>query len=72
MYIFILTIILLGIVVLIMGVNIFFRKKKFPETHVGHNKDMRRIGVVCAKTMDRIEQKKAKQNLQYKNIRILK
>ena len=25
---------------------------KFPDTHVGHNKEMRRLGIGCAKTVD--------------------
>ena len=38
-----------------VGVNIFFRKKEFPDSHLGHNKEMKKRGIVCAKTMDRIE-----------------
>jgi len=25
---------------------------KFPDTHVGHNKDMKKLGLGCAKTID--------------------
>ncbi|MFO7829023.1 MAG: hypothetical protein R6V23_10405 [Bacteroidales bacterium] len=33
-----------------LGFNVFFRKnKKFPETSVGKNKDMRKLGLSCAK-----------------------
>jgi hypothetical protein len=32
-----------------LGLNILFRKNgKFPETHVGHNREMRKRGVSCA------------------------
>lgn len=48
---------LVGVVVVLMalmfiglGFNIFFRKKKFPETEVGHNKEMRKLGIKCART----------------------
>ncbi|HRW63870.1 MAG TPA: hypothetical protein P5132_10290 [Bacteroidales bacterium] len=41
---------LLTIAFLGMGFNIFFRKnKKFPQTSVGKNKDMRKLGLSCAK-----------------------
>lgn len=41
---------LMVIAVTAMGFNIFFRKnKKFPETSVGKNKDMRKLGLSCAK-----------------------
>ena len=41
---------LMSIVFLAIGFNIFFRKnKKFPVTSVGGNKDMRKLGLSCAK-----------------------
>ena len=43
-------IVLIALVVLGLGFNIFFRKKKFPETEVGHNKEMRKRGINCART----------------------
>ncbi len=55
---------------LLLGFNIFFRKKEFPDTHVGHNKDMKKLKIVCAKTMDKIEQKKVKDQLKFKNLKI--
>ena len=60
---------LLAIAFIGMGFNIFFRKKRFPETHIGHNKDMRKLGIVCAQTMDKIEQKKVKKENKYKNVK---
>jgi hypothetical protein len=51
-----LTILLLsiGIVALAfvgLGVSIFFKKNgKFPETGVGHNPEMRKLGLNCAKS----------------------
>jgi len=61
---------LIALAFLLLGFNIFFRKKAFPDTHVGHNKEMKKRGIVCAKTMDRIEQKKVKEELKYKNVRV--
>ncbi len=67
-----LTIVILSIALVGMSFNILFRKKRFPETHVGHNKEMRKRGIVCAKTMHKMEQKKANEGLQYKNLSMIK
>ncbi|MBN1414891.1 MAG: hypothetical protein JW973_07310 [Bacteroidales bacterium] len=32
-----------------LGFNIFFRRKSFPETEVGHNREMRKLGLSCPK-----------------------
>ena len=40
---------ILGIAVLAMGINVFFRKRKFPTSSVGGNKDMQKLGLKCAK-----------------------
>ena len=34
---------------LFLGFNIFFRKKKFPATSVGKNKEMAKRGIYCVK-----------------------
>ena len=50
---------LIAIAVLGLGVQIFFSKKKeFPDTHIGHNKNMKGLGITCATTFDKTEQKK--------------
>jgi len=72
MKVILLAIAVMGIGILGMAFNIVFRKSKFPETHVGHNREMRKRGIVCAKTMDRMERKKLKDELQYKNIQLIK
>ncbi len=71
MEIVLLATVLVGIAFLGLGFNIVFLKKKFPETHVGHNREMRKKGIVCAKTMDKMEQKKAKEQLRFKRIQIV-
>ena len=41
---------LLTIAILAMGINVFFRKnKKFPQSSIGGNKEMRKLGLKCAK-----------------------
>jgi len=72
MEVLLLAIALIGLGFLGMAFNIVFRKKRFPETHVGHNKEMRKIGVVCAKTMDRMERKKVKDELKFKKIKVVR
>lgn len=34
---------------LFLGFNIFFRKKSFPETEIGRNREMRKLGLACPK-----------------------
>lgn len=72
MQIILLSIGLIAIAFLGMAFNIVFRKKKFPESHIGHNREMKKLGVVCAKTMDRIERKKLDKELKFKNLQLAK
>ncbi|MDR1729293.1 MAG: hypothetical protein LBR52_01365 [Prevotellaceae bacterium] len=51
--ILLLTFILVGIAVLLLGVRIFFFKGgKFPSSHIGDNEALRKKGIHCAKTQD--------------------
>ncbi len=70
MEVVLLSLALVGLAVLLLAFNIVFRKKPFPNTHISHNKNMRKLGIVCAKTMDRTEQKKAREELKFKNLTI--
>ncbi|MDH8701956.1 cytochrome c-type biogenesis protein CcmE [Dysgonomonadaceae bacterium PH5-43] len=55
----ILSFILLTASMLLLGINVFFTKKrKFPNTHVSGNKALRDKGIHCATTQDREERKK--------------
>lgn len=41
---------LMSLAVLAMGFNVFFRKnKKFPQSSIGGNKEMRNLGLKCAR-----------------------
>ncbi len=40
---------ILAIAILAMGFNVFFRKKKFPNSSVGGNKELRKKGLKCAR-----------------------
>lgn len=61
---------LVTVAFLLLGFNIFFRKKEFPDTHVGHNKEMKKRKIVCAKTMDKVERKKVKEGLKFEGLRL--
>ncbi len=43
---------------------------KFPNTHVGGNKYLRKQGIACATTQDKVEQAKAKKEMQFKNLKL--
>ncbi|MGM0566583.1 MAG: hypothetical protein ACQESX_07505 [Bacteroidota bacterium] len=46
------------IAIAILGFKLFFLKNgKFPQTEIGKNKEMRKRGIYCAKTMDVIDRK---------------
>lgn len=56
-----------------LAIRIVLKKDgQFPDTHVGHNKEMRKKGIRCAKTFDRAEQEKVKNKLKYKDLRLAK
>jgi hypothetical protein len=47
--------VLMGLSLLGLGLQTFFSsKKKFPETHIGHNKEMRKRGIYCSKTQQKM------------------
>lgn len=53
-----------------LGFNVLLRRKPFPETHVGHNKNMKKFGITCVKTFDAMEQKKAWQEERFAKMKI--
>jgi len=64
-----LTIVLVGIAVAGMALTILVKKGgKFPNTHVSGNKYLKRNGVYCSQTQDRLEQLKAKKKVSFKNV----
>jgi len=46
---FLAAIIFVGIAVLLLGVNIFFFKRPFPDGEISTNPEMRKRGIKCAK-----------------------
>lgn len=50
---FVLAIIIVFLAIMGLGVSVFFfRNREFPDTHVGHNKEMVKRGISCAKCED--------------------
>ncbi len=43
---------------------------RFPNTHVSGNKFLKRNGVYCAQTQDKIEQAKVKKEVNYSKVKI--
>lgn len=61
---------LLAIAMLGMATQILFKKGgKFPNTHVGGNKHLKREGVHCATTQDKIAQRDARKELRFKKLK---
>ena len=49
MKVFLAAVIFVGIAVIGLGVNIFFRGKPFPDGEISTNPEMRKRGIKCAK-----------------------
>lgn len=70
--IIILTIALVAIAFLGLGIQVLFKKGgSFPNTHVGGNSHLKRQGISCAKTQDKIEQAKIARDVDFKSIRFI-
>ncbi|MDA3882899.1 MAG: hypothetical protein PF481_06420 [Bacteroidales bacterium] len=63
--VFLIAVVFVGLAVIGLGINIFFRKKKFPDTEVGKNNDMRTLGLSCARCD---EMKKFRQRKRFSKI----
>jgi len=48
LHVFIIVVVLVAIAFAGFGVGVFV-KGKFPDTHVGHNAEMKKLGITCAK-----------------------
>lgn len=71
------TILLITIILLAIGfagfaITILIKKNgEFPELHIGKNKDLKKRGIGCATSQDKIEQTKAKKSHQFKQLTLL-
>lgn len=67
-----LAIALLGIGILGMAVRIVFLKGgRFVNTHVGQNRHLKREGIQCATTQDRMAQQAARKELKFKKLNLV-
>lgn len=61
---------LLGIGMLGMAIQIMLKKGgKFPSTHVGGNAHLKKEGVHCATTQDKLAQRDANRELKFKKLK---
>lgn len=55
------SVILIALAFVGFGVQVFFsKKKKFPDTKIGHNSEMKKRKIYCPQTADKIARKKLK------------
>ena len=71
--IILLAIALVSIAMLGLATQILLKKGgKFPNTHVGGNKHLKKQGIACAQTQDKIERAKVNRQVDFKNVKIAK
>lgn len=59
--VFIIVVILLGLSLVGLGISLLIKKNgKFPETHIGKNKEMKKRNIHCANTTDYLERQNYK------------
>jgi len=64
---------LLGLVMFGLAIQVIFKKNhKFPNTHISSNKRLADQGITCAKSWDKMEQRKVKEEMKFKNLTLLK
>lgn len=62
---------LMAVAMLGLAIRILLKKNgEFPNTHIGGNKNMKKKGIYCAQTYDKIEQAKAKKELRFKQMKL--
>ena len=69
--ILILAIVLVALAFAGLGITILLKKGgKFPNTHVSGNKYLRQKGIYCVQTQDKLDQKKAREEFNFKNLKV--
>lgn len=70
--VFLLTLGILSIAMVGLAITMLIKKGgKFPNTHVSGNKHLKRNGVYCSQTQDRLEQRNAYRNLKFGNLKLI-
>lgn len=69
--IILLAVALVSIAMLGLATQILLKRGgKFPNTHVGGNKHLKKQGIPCAQTQDKIERAKVKRQVDFKDVKI--
>ena len=64
---------LLGLVMFGLAIQVIFKKDhKFPNMHISRNKKLADQGITCAQSWDKMEQRKVKEEMKFKNLTFLK
>jgi len=67
--VFLLSLGILSIAMVGLGLTMLIKKGgKFPNTHVSGNKYLKRNGVYCSQTQDRLEQLNSKKKIAFKSV----
>lgn len=53
--VFLVTLAFVAVAILLLGIGVFFFKRKFPNLHVGGNKALNKKGIYCVQTQDYME-----------------
>jgi len=68
----ILAVVLLSLALAGLAITMLIKKNgKFPNTHIGGNRYLKKKGIYCAQTEDKIEQAKAKKEVQFKDMKFV-
>ncbi len=63
--ILLIAIVVVALAILLLGINIFVFGRKFPETEVGKNKNMIRLGLRCPHCEERARHRRSKPTTLY-------
>jgi len=67
------TIVLVAVAFAGLAIKILTEKKgQFPNLHIGANENMKTRGITCAQTFDKMEQAKARRELSFKELSLIK
>ena len=70
--VFLLTLGLLALSMVGMAITILVKKGgRFPNTHVSGNKHLKKNGVYCSQTQDKLEQRNAYKDLKFGNVKFV-
>ena len=62
---------LLGIAMVAMAISILVKKGgKFPNTHVSGNKHLKREGIYCVQTQDKLAQRKGWRKVKFEKLKL--